>query len=228
MSLYQLLTDCHLKSYKHWTYGQNRQNIRLRAAASSQTRGASLVTFFVRIGCCLAEGSRIGRTPWPLSFRRLAVPLALRTVPAPRKERRDTGSHQASVTRQLPVSTYEGNSLLVTFRRRVTWFLVGGSGRLKLANRKRALAVRSAGQRGYLASVLPAEALVWVARGTRVPLAAILDAVAEGEPFVEIAEVFEITLQQLVGVLQFAAEGAASAGSAKYRGVVRSGSQVSA
>jgi len=45
--------------------------------------------------------------------------------------------------------------------------------------------------------------------------AAILDAVAEGEPFVKIAEVFEITLQQLVAIVRFAAEGAAPAGPAK-------------
>ena len=56
---------------------------------------------------------------------------------------------------------------------------------------------------------------VWVARGTRVPLTAILDAVAKGESFVDIAEVFGITLQQLIGILQFAAEGATAAGSAK-------------
>jgi len=55
---------------------------------------------------------------------------------------------------------------------------------------------------------------VWVARGTRVPLTAILDAVAKGESFVDIAEVFGITLQQLIAILQFAAEGA-SARSAK-------------
>ena len=51
---------------------------------------------------------------------------------------------------------------------------------------------------------------VWVARGTRVPLSAIFDAVAKGEPFVKICEVFEITLQQLIAILQFAAEGAAA------------------
>jgi Protein of unknown function (DUF433) len=52
---------------------------------------------------------------------------------------------------------------------------------------------------------------VWVARGTRVPLSAIFDAVAKGEPFVEICEVFRITLQQLIAILQFAAEGLAAA-----------------
>jgi len=47
---------------------------------------------------------------------------------------------------------------------------------------------------------------VWVARGTRVPVASILGAVAEGEAFVEIADVFEITLRQLIAILQFAVE----------------------
>ncbi len=56
---------------------------------------------------------------------------------------------------------------------------------------------------------------VWVARGTRVPVSAILDAVAAGEPFVNITEIFEISLQQLIAILQFAAEGVAPAGPAK-------------
>src|SRR5271167_1340442 len=46
---------------------------------------------------------------------------------------------------------------------------------------------------------------IWVVRGTDAPLAEVLHAVAEGHPFLEIAEVFEITLQQLIAVLQFAA-----------------------
>ena len=50
---------------------------------------------------------------------------------------------------------------------------------------------------------------VWVVRGTRVPLAAIFKRVAEGYPFVEIQELFGLTLQQLMAILQFAAEGAA-------------------
>jgi uncharacterized protein (DUF433 family) len=53
---------------------------------------------------------------------------------------------------------------------------------------------------------------IWMVRGTDAPLAEILHAVAEGRPFLEIAEVFEITLQQLIAVLQFAAERAAPAG----------------
>jgi len=56
---------------------------------------------------------------------------------------------------------------------------------------------------------------VWVVRGTDAPLAEIFQSVADGHPFLEIAEVFEITLRQLVAILQFAAEGAAPAGSAK-------------
>ena len=50
---------------------------------------------------------------------------------------------------------------------------------------------------------------VSVVRGTRAPLAEFLESVADGQPFMEIARVFEITLQQLIAVLQFAAEGAA-------------------
>ena len=49
---------------------------------------------------------------------------------------------------------------------------------------------------------------VWVVRGTDAPLAEIFQSVADGHPFLEIAEVFEITLRQLVAILQFAAEGA--------------------
>jgi len=48
---------------------------------------------------------------------------------------------------------------------------------------------------------------VWVVRGTRVPQAAIFKSLAQGYPFGEISEVFGLTLQQLMAVLQFAAEG---------------------
>ena len=51
--------------------------------------------------------------------------------------------------------------------------------------------------------------------GTDAPLAEVLQSVAAGHPFVKIAEVFQLTLRQLVAVLQFAAEGAAPAPSAK-------------
>jgi uncharacterized protein (DUF433 family) len=47
-----------------------------------------------------------------------------------------------------------------------------------------------------------------VVRGTDAPLAHILQSVADTHPVEKIAEVFEITLQQLTAVLQFAAEGA--------------------
>ena len=52
---------------------------------------------------------------------------------------------------------------------------------------------------------------VWVVRGTDAPLAEVLHSIADGHPFLEIAEVFEITLPQLIAVLQFAAENAATA-----------------
>ncbi len=50
---------------------------------------------------------------------------------------------------------------------------------------------------------------VWVASGTLVPLVHIFEAVAGDNPLPEIAEVYELTLQQLVALLQFAAEGSA-------------------
>ncbi len=46
---------------------------------------------------------------------------------------------------------------------------------------------------------------VWVVRGTDAPLVEILQSVADGQPFLEVADAFEITLQQLLAVLQFAA-----------------------
>ena len=52
---------------------------------------------------------------------------------------------------------------------------------------------------------------VWVVRGTRVPLAKIFKRVAQGYPFIEIQQVLGLTLEQLMAVLQFAAEGAAPA-----------------
>ena len=56
---------------------------------------------------------------------------------------------------------------------------------------------------------------VWVVRGTRAPLAEVLESVAEGQPFVGITEVFKLTLQQLIAVLQFAAESAAPASASR-------------
>ena len=50
---------------------------------------------------------------------------------------------------------------------------------------------------------------VWVVRGTHVPLAAVLKAVAEGHPFAEIAEVYQLPLQPLLAILQFAVQGGA-------------------
>ena len=60
-------------------------------------------------------------------------------------------------------------------------------------------------------SVQTKRGTIWVASGTLVPLVHIFEAVAGGNPLLEIAEVYELTLQQLVTILQFAAEGAAPA-----------------
>ena len=54
---------------------------------------------------------------------------------------------------------------------------------------------------------------VWVASGTLVPLVHIFEAVAGGNPLPQIAEVYGLTLQQLMTLLQFAAEGAARSSS---------------
>jgi len=54
---------------------------------------------------------------------------------------------------------------------------------------------------------------IWVVRGTDAPLVAVLDAIAGGNPLLEIAEVFGITLAELIAVLQFAAEAAPISGS---------------
>ncbi len=52
---------------------------------------------------------------------------------------------------------------------------------------------------------------IWVVRGTDASLGHVLQSIADGHPLLEIAEVFELTLQQLVAVLQFSAESAAPA-----------------
>jgi hypothetical protein len=49
---------------------------------------------------------------------------------------------------------------------------------------------------------------VWVAGGTLHPLVHVFEAVAQGNSLSEIAEVYGLTLQQLMTLLQFAAEGA--------------------
>ena len=60
-------------------------------------------------------------------------------------------------------------------------------------------------------SVVGKDGNVWVVRGTRVPVSAVLDAIAEGYPPLEVAEVFEFSLQRLITILHFAAEGAGPA-----------------
>ena len=64
-------------------------------------------------------------------------------------------------------------------------------------------------------SVLRERGKTWVVRGTDASLGHVLQSIGDGHPLLEIAEVFELTLQQLVAVLQFSAEGAAPAGPAK-------------
>ncbi len=54
---------------------------------------------------------------------------------------------------------------------------------------------------------------VWVAAGTLVPLTHVFEAIAQDHPLPEIADVFGLSTQQLVTLLQFAAEGAARAAS---------------
>jgi uncharacterized protein (DUF433 family) len=48
---------------------------------------------------------------------------------------------------------------------------------------------------------------VWVVRGTAVPVAAIFRRFAEGQRFEQIAEALGLTQEQLIPVLEFAAEG---------------------
>ena len=62
---------------------------------------------------------------------------------------------------------------------------------------------------GAVQSVPGKTGKVWVVRGTHVPLAAVLKAVAEGHPFAEIAEVYQLPLQPLLAILQFAVQGGA-------------------
>ena len=49
---------------------------------------------------------------------------------------------------------------------------------------------------------------VWVVRGTRVPVSAVLDALAEGYPPGDVAEVFEFSLPRLIAILRFAVQSA--------------------
>ena len=50
---------------------------------------------------------------------------------------------------------------------------------------------------------------IWVVRGTRVPLTVVFNAIAEGHPFAEIAEVYQLPLQPLLAILRFAVQGGA-------------------
>jgi hypothetical protein len=63
------------------------------------------------------------------------------------------------------------------------------------------------------ASVQTKRGNIWVAAGTLVPLTHVFEAIAQDHPLPEIADVFGLSTQQLVTLLQFAAEGAARAAS---------------
>jgi len=54
---------------------------------------------------------------------------------------------------------------------------------------------------------------IWVAAGTLVPLVHVFEAVAGDNPLPEVAEVYDLTEQQLMTLLQFASEGVAGAAS---------------
>lgn len=56
---------------------------------------------------------------------------------------------------------------------------------------------------------------IFVVRGSAASLGHVLQSIGHGHPLLEIAEVFELSLQQLVAVLQFSAEAAAPAGPAR-------------
>ena len=56
---------------------------------------------------------------------------------------------------------------------------------------------------------------VWVVRGTHAPLAAIFQGLAEGYPLTQILDDLDITLQQVMAILQFAAEGGMPAATGK-------------
>jgi hypothetical protein len=60
-------------------------------------------------------------------------------------------------------------------------------------------------------SVQTKRGTIWVASGTLVPLVHIFEAVAGDNPLPEIAEVYDLTLEQLTTLLQFAAQGTAPA-----------------
>jgi hypothetical protein len=63
-------------------------------------------------------------------------------------------------------------------------------------------------------SVQTKRGTIWVAAGTLVPLVDVFEAVAGGNPLAEIVEVYDLTLQQVTTLLQFAAAGLGRAASA--------------
>jgi hypothetical protein len=53
---------------------------------------------------------------------------------------------------------------------------------------------------------------VWVIRGTDAPLSKVLRGVADGLSLGEVAEIFEVTEQQLMAIVRFATMGGLAAG----------------
>src|SRR5271157_59080 len=142
---------------------------------------------------------------WALQLQpRAPTPDAARGAPAgadsdtPRQPNRSATLRQGRRPAEAkPSSTPGGGQAPNADAPSINWLLRAG----RLDWSKCAAAQSVPGERGN----------IWVVRGTQVPLAGIFKSVAEGYPFMEIQEVFGLTLQQLMAILQFAAEGAAPA-----------------
>src|SRR5271165_1472825 len=142
---------------------------------------------------------------WALELQsRAPTPDAARGIPAGTDSARPRPPNHPATPRQdrrpaeaKPSSTPGGGQAPNADAPSINWLLRAG----RLDWSKCSAAQSVAGERGN----------IWVVRGTRVPLVNIFKRVAEGYPFLEIQEVFGLTLQQLMAILQFAAEGAAPA-----------------
>jgi len=180
------------------------QNTHLLQVQLTEAEKRDIKTLAASQGLTLRQATLRAFEAWTLQLQSPApTPVAARKpagadTDRPRQPNRSATPRQDRHSAEAkPSSTPGGGQAPNAYPPSINWLLRAG----RLDWSKCAAAESVPGERGN----------VWVVRGTRVPLVKIFKRVAEGYPFLEIQEVFGLTLQQLMAILQFAAEGAAPA-----------------
>jgi uncharacterized protein (DUF433 family) len=180
-------------------------NTHLLQVRLTEAEKRDIKTLAASQGLTLRQATLRAFEAWTLQLQsRTSTPDAARGAPAgadsdrPRQPNRPATPRQERRSAEAkPSSTPGGGQAPNADAPSINWLLRAG----RLDWSKCAAAQSVPGERGN----------IWVVRGTRVPLANIFNRLAQGYPFIEIQEAFGLGLQQLLAILQFAAEGAAPA-----------------